>query len=135
MWLYSNTVALSAVATIFYVVIGCTKVPGIAETNTPLPLRSPCPANGWAAGKALISNPTTAVDVFLAVEQSIEPDAKRSRFPDVMAWDKADHWSVSRGRVARQFLFWREDPIYGGGQLMLNIAKCDGRITAVALSE
>ena len=88
-----------------------------------------------AANNTLISNRTTAVDVFLAVEQSIKPDANRSRFPDVMALEKADHWSVSRGRAARKFLFWREDPIYGGGQLMLNIAKCDGRITAVALSE
>ena len=83
----------------------------------------------------LVRDETTARGIFLALEKSVNQGANRRRFPDLLALDYGNEWSVFRWREPRRWMWWREEPIDGGGQLAARIAKCDGKISRVRFSE
>ena len=83
-----------------------------------------------------VPNPKIAKAIFLAVEKVLAPHRDVRRFPLVEYTDEGDHWTVFRDAPTRVshtpgVLFVTA----GGGQLEMNIAKCDGAISHAALSK
>ena len=75
-----------------------------------------------------VPDPETAKTIFLAVEKVLVPSRDVQHFPRVEAHDAGDHWEVFR-------LAPRTSHMNGGGQLELDIAKCDGALSNVFLSK
>ena len=78
----------------------------------------------------------TAKAIFLAVEQGLSHKADVRHFPLVDYDDEGDHWVVFR-MAPPQVDRSRNEVIVttGGGQLELQIAKCDGAISHAAFSK
>jgi hypothetical protein len=94
----------------------------------------PCPPRWGQPGKPLVPDARTARNIFLAVEDSFHPTADRKNFPAVEATDEGDHWGVFRWkppvRTSRGLAVTE-----GGGQLEMQIAKCDAAISEVYFSK
>lgn len=94
-----------------------------------------CPGPGVLA-KAAVPDPKTATAIFLAVEKILAPHRDLRRFPLVKYTDEGDHWAVfrtapNRGSHTPGVLVMT----IGGGQLEMNIAKCNGAISNAAFSK
>ena len=112
----------------FFVIASAAASPVQAKEQRPCPLRWGVP------GKPLVPDAQTAQSIFLAVETRFHPAADRKNFPVVEAEDEGDHWSVFRWKPPTQTsggLVVTE----GGGQLEMQIAKCDGAISQVYFSK
>jgi hypothetical protein len=90
-----------------------------------------CPERWGKPGEPLVSREETAKTIFLAVETEFNPEADKARFAVVKASDEGDHWAVWRGSEPRQLTDGSWSVIMGGGQLSMNIAKCDAAISRV----
>jgi hypothetical protein len=75
----------------------------------------------------LVTKAETAKAIFLAVERDFFPQANKTRFPDLFARENGSTWRVYRGRA--------DGWLMGGGQLAVQIAKCDGRVSDVYFSK
>ena len=92
-----------------------------------------CPPRWGEAGKPLVTSASTARAIFVAVEKDFFPHADAKRFPIVKADEDGDGWAVFRTRPIRR-VGKNLEVTFGGGQLELRIAKCDGAISQVHLS-
>lgn len=90
-----------------------------------------CPERWGRPGDPLVSREDTAKAIFLAVEAEFFPEADKVRFPAVKTEDQGDRWAVWRGSVPHQLPDGSWSLITGGGQLSIEIAKCDGAISRV----
>lgn len=73
-------------------------------------------------GEPLVSDANTAKSIFLIIEKKLHrPDLVD--FPDVVAADEGDHWSVGRSSPNTN--------IRGGGQLRLSVSKCNGAVSDI----
>lgn len=90
-----------------------------------------CPLRWGEPGRALVTTPETAKAIFLAVEADFFPTADRERFPEIVAEDEGEWWSVFRYRPVELQPDGSMIRTFGGGQLSLRIAKCDARISEV----
>jgi len=83
----------------------------------------------------LVTSSETAKAIFLAVEDDFFLEADKAQYPEVVAVDEGEWWSVLRHRPPEGNLadgtFTRT---FGGGQLSLRIAKCDAAISQVWLT-
>lgn len=102
--------------------------PAVAQVDLP------CPPRWGEPGRALVSTAETAKAVFLAVETDFFPQADRVGFPDVVAEDEGEWWTVFRHRQPEQRPDGSAMITLGGGQLSIRIAKCDATITEVWFS-
>lgn len=86
----------------------------------------------WAqSGRPLVSTAETAKAVFLAVEADFFPAADAEQYPEVIAEDEGEWWSVFRYRPPEAQPDGSLMVTRGGAQLSLRIAKCDARVTEV----
>ncbi len=99
--------------------------------DDPMPI---CPTRWGEPGRPLVTTPDTAKAIFLAVETDFFPVADREGFPEVIAEDGRDWWTVFRHRLPEPEPDGSITSIRGGGQLSLRIAKCDAKISEVWLS-
>ena len=95
---------------------------------------TPCPPRWGEPGRPLVSTAETAKAVYLAVEADFFPQADRAGFPEVVAEDEGEWWSVFRYRPPERQPDGTAIITFGGGQLSLRIAKCDAKITEVWFS-
>ena len=93
-----------------------------------------CPTRWGKPGKPLVANAETARAIFLAVEKDFFPQADRETYPAVDARDEGERWSVFRWRPPVTPPNGQVGVTRGGGQLQLEIAKCDATISDVYLS-
>ena len=93
-----------------------------------------CPMRWGEPAKPLVSKSDTAKSIFLAVEADFFPMADRTGFPNIAIEDDGKFWSVGRSKAPGETANGDIEITYGGGQLTLRIAKCDGRISDVAFS-
>ena len=100
--------------------------PAFADEPTP-----PCPDRWGQPGRPLVSNAETAKAVFIAVEADFFPAADAEQYPQVVAEDGGEWWSVARYRPPEEQPDGSLIVTRGGGQLSLRIAKCDASITEV----
>jgi hypothetical protein len=77
----------------------------------------------------------TARAIFLAVETARHPAANRSAYPQVKVEDRGDHWEVFRWRPPRTNRRGELIVEAGGGQLEMDIDKCSGAVSQVALGK
>lgn len=91
----------------------------------------PCPVRWGEPGKPLVSTAETAKAIFLAVEADFFPAADSEQYPEVVAEDEGEWWSVFRYRPPETQPDGSMIVTFGGGQLSLRIAKCDARVTEV----
>lgn len=103
--------------------------PTFADDPAPL-----CPPRWGAPGRPLVTTPETAKAIFLAVEADFFPAADREGFPEVVAEDEGEWWSVFRYRPSERQPDGSLGITYGGGQLSFRIAKCDAKIAEVWLT-
>ena len=83
----------------------------------------------------MVTSPETAKAIFLAVEDDFFPEADKARYPEVVAVDDGEWWSVFRHRpIEGNLADGTLTRTVGGGQLSLRIAKCDGRNSEVWLT-
>jgi hypothetical protein len=83
----------------------------------------------------LVTSSETAKAIFLAVEDDFFPEADKTQYPEVVAVDEGEWWSVFRHRPPEGNLADGTFTVTrGGGQLSLRIAKCDAKISEVWLS-
>ena len=97
----------------------------------PMPI---CPTRWGEPGRSLVTTPDTAKAIFLAVETDFFPVADREGFPEVIAEDGGDSWTVFRHRPPESRSDGSITSTRGGGQLSIRIAKCDAKISEVWLS-
>lgn len=125
MWKLSPSAMASAIA--FLMVMA---TPAIAEERTPL-----CPPPGYGEpGRALVTTAEAARTIYLAVETDFFLAADREGFPEVVAEDEGDWWSVFRHRPPEPQPNGDVIVTRGGGQLSLRIAKCDAQIAEVSFT-
>ena len=103
--------------------------PAYADEQPP-----PCPVRWAERGRPLVSTAETAKAIFLAVEADIFPAADPDQYPEVVAEDEGEWWSVFRHRPSEPLPDGSVIVTAGGGQLSLRIAKCDARIIEVWLT-
>jgi hypothetical protein len=85
--------------------------------------------------KPAVPDPNTAKAIFLTVEKVLAPHRNVRRFPLVEYTDEGDHWTVSRSTPVEVSQTTGLVMVsMGGGQLEMNIAKCDWSISHAALS-
>ena len=121
MWTRASPVRVLAVAASLSVA-----APAFSDEQAP-----PCPVRWGEPGRPLVSSAETAKAVFLAVEADFFPAADPEQYPEVVAEDEGEWWSVFRYRPPERLPDGSLIVTFGGGQLSLKIAKCDARIIEV----
>ena len=82
--------------------------------------------NHAVVGRPLVPDANTAKAIFLAVESKLlRPDL--GNFPDVVVAETSDHWRVGRAS--------RKSNIRGGGQLNLEVSKCNATVSNIVFEE
>ena len=120
---------VSAVRVLAIAVSITVAAPALAEEQT-----QPCPVRWGEPGRPLVSTAETAKAIFIAVEADFFPAADPEQYPEIVAEDEGEWWSVFRHRPPEPQPDGAVIVTFGGGQLSLKIAKCDGRITKVWLT-
>ena len=93
-----------------------------------------CSRPGFHPEEGVVARSETAERIFLAVETEIFPGADKETYTEVVVTDEGDHWSVFRRRPPEPAQPDGSRRIWiGGGQLGMQIAKCDGAISEVFL--
>tara|TARA_R110000850_G_scaffold88306_1_gene189704 strand:- start:4 stop:375 length:372 start_codon:yes stop_codon:yes gene_type:complete len=100
--------------------------PVMADEQPPV-----CPVRWGEPGRALVTTAETAKTIFRAIEADFFPAADREGYPEIVAHDGGDWWSVFRYRPPEPQPNGDILITAGGGQLSLRIAKCDAKITEV----
>jgi hypothetical protein len=87
---------------------------------------------GFIAGP-FVPDARTGRAIFREVERAIFPGADRKRFPIVKVEDEGDHWVVFKTRApTKQPADGAFVTELGGGQLSMQIDKCNGEIRQAA---
>ena len=90
-----------------------------------------CPSRWGRTGEPLVSKEETAKAIFLAIEKDFFRGADAAGYPEIAAKDGGDYWSVFRYRPDEVQPDGTLVVTFGGGQLSMRIAKCDGRVSHV----
>jgi hypothetical protein len=86
--------------------------------------------------KPAVPDPMTAKAIFLAVEKALGFSSEQRHFPLVTVVDEGDHWTVLRDApLAVSHTPGVVIVSAGGGQLGMDIAKCDGAVSDAALNK
>jgi len=102
--------------------------PASAQSQPP---PTACPVRWGYPGEPLVTTPETAIAIYLAIERDFFPGAEPGEYSQVEAVDEGDWWGMYRHLAPEELPNGDLLITRGGGQLSLNIAKCDAAISDV----